>query len=256
MYFTISIQLQIVLAICLFYLYDAALLLKPEEGLLRRSSRRHRWLGLLASRGFELRQNWLLWPPIFLPHQPIYRLRWNAAQISLPGDAQAAQTLNDHASSFRAFTLPLYLLAALLFIALPVSLLVLHSELAQLISLALIYLCTASLSLLALRHARHGHSPKAVARSTALQILLCPPFALNVVRKLSLAHEVQTDLLQSAHALMDADQWGELSAQVEAVMQREMQEIAELPEYAEHVQKMQQGLELLKLLHAHPPGRH
>lgn len=244
MYFTISIQLQIVLAICLFYLYDAALLLKPEEGLLRRS--RHRWLGLLASRGFELRQQWLLWPPIFAPHQPIYRLRWNAAQIRLPGDADPAKALAGHASSFKAFTLPLYLLAALLFIALPLSLLLLHSELAQLICLGLIYLCTASLGLLALRHARQGHSSQAVARSIALQILLCPPFALNVVRKLSLAHEVQTDLLQSAHALMDKPQWNEFSAQVQAVMQREMQEISELPEYAEHVQKMQQGLNILK----------
>ena len=139
MYFTISPQLQIVLAICLFYLYDAALLLKHDEGLLH--PMRKGWRAQLASRGFELRQNWLLWPPIFAIHRPVYRLRWSDTQIQLPGNTACATALAAHARSFKAFALPLYLLASLLFVALPAALLVLHSELLQLIALALIYLC-------------------------------------------------------------------------------------------------------------------
>lgn len=248
MYFTITTQVQIVLIICLFYLYDAALLLKPEEGLLRKS--RRGWLAQLASQGFELRQNWLLWPSIFAIHQPVYRLHWNATQITLPGDARPATALATHASSFRIFTLPLYLLGALLFVALPVALLVLHSELAQLITLALIYLCTACISFLAWRHGKHDHSDnysdRATARSIAVQILLCPPFALNVVRKLSLAYDPQPDLLQTAHALMDTPQWSAFAQQVQSVMQREMHELADLPEYEQHLEQMQQALHALK----------
>jgi hypothetical protein len=244
LYFSISIQVQIVLAICLFYLYDAALLLKPEEGLLRPN--RQGWTGLLANRGFELRQNWLLWPPILLPHQPLYKLRWNTARIELPENTALATPLNAHAASFKVFALPLYLLAALLFAALPLSLLVLHSDLAQLVCLGLIYLCTAGIGLLTLRHGRQGHSPRALARSTALQILLCPPFALNVVRKLSLAHSAPGDLLQNALALMDQPQWQQLSEQVQSTMQREILEIAELPEYAEHLTQMQEALKNLQ----------
>ena len=240
--------MQIVLIICLFYLYDAALLLKPEEGLLRKS--RRGWLAQLASHGFELRQNWLLWPSIFAIHQPVYRLRWNATQITLPGDAAPATALATHANSFRAFILPLYLLGALLFIALPVSLLVLHSELAQLITLALIYLCTACISVLAWRHGKHDpgkHYPdRATTRSIAVQILLCPPFALNVVRKLSLAYGAQPDLLQTTHALMDTPQWSAFAQQVKSAMQREMHELADLPEYAQHLEQMQQALRALK----------
>ncbi|MEF9947614.1 MAG: hypothetical protein RR800_04595 [Comamonas sp.] len=241
MYFTVSIEVQIVLAICLFYGYDTALLLKPEEGLLRKS--RSGWLAQLASQGFELRQNWLLWPSIFAIHQPVYRLHWNATQITLPGDARPATALATHASSFRAFILPLYLLGVLLFVALPVSLLVLHSELAQLITLALIYLCTAWISVLAWNH---GKSDKATARSIAVQILLCPPFALNVVRKLSLAYGAQPDLLQTTHALMDTPQWSDFAQQVQSAMQREMHELADLPEYAQHLEQMQQALHTLK----------
>lgn len=240
--------MQIVLIICLFYLNDAALLLKPEEGLLRKS--RRGWLAQLASRGFELRQNWLLWPSIFAIHQPVYRLRWNATHITLPGDAMPAAALATHASSFRAFILPLYLLGALLFLALPVALLVLHSELAQLITLALIYLCTACISVLAWRHGKHDpgkHYPdRATTRSIAVQILLCPPFALNVVRKLSLAYGAQPDLLQTTHALMDTPQWSAFAQQVKSAMQREMHELADLPEYAQHLGQMQQALRALK----------
>ena len=244
MYFSISIQWQIVLAICLFYLYDAALLLKSDEGLLRRL--RNGWSGMLASQGFELRQQWLLWPPVFVLHQPLYRLRWNAAQITLPGDVQQAREQEAHAASFKAFALPLYLLAALLFVALPLSMLVLHSELAQLACLGLIYLCTAVLSLLTLRHGRQGHSPRSLARSTALQILLCPPFALNVVRKLSLAYASSADLLQTSYALMRPEQWQWLAGQTEHWMQREMQEIAELPEHAQYLAGMHRSLEVLQ----------
>ena len=127
--------------------------------------------------------------------------------------------------------------------ALPVALLVLHSELAQLITLALIYLCTACISVLAWHHDK---SDRATARSIAVQILLCPPFALNVVRKLSLAYGAQPDLLQTTHALMEMPQWSAFALQVQSVMQREMQELADLPEYEQHLEQMQQALHALK----------
>jgi len=244
LYFTISTQLQVVLAIVLFYLYDAALLLKPEEGLLR--PLRSGWRAQLASGGFELRQNRLLWLPVFALHRPVYRQRWSATRIHLPGDAKFSTAVEAHARSFKAFALPLYLLAALLFLGLPAALLVLHSELMQLTALALIYLSTVWLGWLALSHGRQGRCDLAFARSTAFQILLCPPFALNVVRKLSLSYEVQADLLQTAQALMSVSQWQGLAAQVQQLMQREMDEIAELPEYAPTLAQMQQARRVLE----------
>jgi len=241
-----------VLAICLFYLYDAALALQPEQGLLRAG--RGQWRVRLASEGFELRRNWLLWPPLWLPHQPLYKLHRNPAHITLPGDRAAALALAAHAASFKAFAPPLYLLAAALFAALPAALFVLHSEQALLVMLALIYLCTLWISLLTLRHGRLGHSERGLARSLALQIMLCPPFALNAVRKLSLAYKTQCDLLQSAEQLMEAQPWSELAQRVQAVMEQEMQEIAELPEYAQHHAQMQAALAALRASHRPAPA--
>ncbi|WP_370678594.1 hypothetical protein [Comamonas sp. GB3 AK4-5] len=233
-----------VLAIALFYLYDAALALQPEQGLLRRG--RKQWLARLATEGFELRRQRLLWPPLWLLHQPLYRLHWNPTRIVLPGEPAPALALATHAASFKGFALPLYLLAAALFIALPIALFALHSEAILLAMLALIYLCTLCIALLTLRHGRRGHSERRLARSTALQLMLCPPFALNAVRKLSLAHGVDGDLLQSAQQLMAPAQWSVFAGRVQAVMEQELQEIAELPEYAQHHAHMQTALETLK----------
>ena len=247
LYFTISIEVQIVLAICLFYLYDAALLLEANEGLLRRSA--SRWYMLLASNGFELRQRYLLWPSIFVLHQPVYRGAWSSTRIELGTNKVAKQDQQDlltHSASFKGFALPLYLLAASLFAGLPVAMFVLHSEVAQLIALACIYLCTFWVSFMTLRHGKRGHTPQALARSTALQMLLCPPFALNAVRKLSLAHRPAGDLLSVAYQLMDSEPWSELNLRIQTQMEREMQEIADLPEYTQQLAQMQAALQTLK----------
>lgn len=248
MYFTVSIEVQIVLAICLFYGYDAALALQPDQGLLRAG--RRRWHGLLALRGFELRSAWLLWPPLLLPHQPVYRLHWDATHMARAGDQTAVHRLAAHAQSFKGFALPIYLLAAWLLVLLPAALLLLHSQRLQLLALALIYLTTLWLSALAWRHGRRGHSDAKEARSIALQILLCPPFALNVVRKLSLAYadadgDAKPDLLLAAKQLMATAAWQRLAAQTHQAMARELQEIAELPELAARQQALEKSLLLL-----------
>lgn len=201
--------MQIVLAICILYLYDAALGLQADEGLLRRA--RKTWHAQLATQGFELRRAYLLWPPVLLPHQPVYRLGWNPAHIQLPGESQSVQELTRHAASFAPFVLPLYLLALLLFAALPVAFFVLHSETAQLVALVLIYLNTLWLALLCVRHGRQGHTETKTARSIAIQLLLCPPFALNTVRKLSLAYTPACDLPQVAQQLAGPDNWQALA---------------------------------------------
>jgi hypothetical protein len=222
-YFNMSAEMQIILAICIFYLYDAALGLQADEGLLRRA--RKSWHAQLATQGFELHRAYLLWPPVLLPHQPVYRLRWNPARIQLPAGPQAMQELARHAASFTPFALPLYLLALLLFAALPIAFFVLYSEAAQLVALALIYLNTLWLALLCMRHGRQGHTDAKTARSIAIQILLCPPFALNAVRKLSQAYAPACDLPQAAQQLVAHSHWQALAQAMHATIEEQMAEL-------------------------------
>jgi len=250
-YFTVSAEAQILLAICIFYLYDAAVGLQAGEGLLRRT-RSNSWRAQLATQGFELRRAYLLWPPVLQPHQPVYRLRWNPGHIRLPDESPAVQELARHAASFAPFVLPLYLLALLLFGALPASFFVLHSETAQLVALALIYLSTLWLALLCVRHGRLGHTEARTARSVAIQILLCPPFALNAVRKLSLACSPACDLPQAARQLAAPGDWQALAKAMHATIEEQIAELRD-SDHADDAQ--QQRLQAaLRQLEPHLPA--
>lgn len=210
------------LAICAFYVYDACVPLAADAGQLRRG--RSGWRGLLAMQGFEVRWAYLAWPALLLPHQPVYTLRWDPAHVHLSGNAQAVRHLQAHAASFTGFALPLYGLGAALFALLPTVLFIRPSETAQLGALALIYGFALWIALLARRHGQRGHTPRRTARSVAVQAILCPPFALNAVRKLSAAHSPPCDWLQAAHTLLEPGEWRDLAQRAQSVIEAGMDE--------------------------------
>lgn len=210
------------LAICAFYVYDACVPLAVGAGLLRRQGRAG-WQGLLATQGFEVRWAYLAWPPLLVLHQPVYLLRWQPTRIDLPGDTAAVQRLQAHAATFRRFAVPLYGLGATLFVLLPAALFIWPAEAAQLIITALVYGFAAWIALLAWRHGRAGHTPHATARAIAMQALLCPPFALNAVRKLSASYPACTDLLQAAHQLLTPPAWHAFAQHAQSVIKADIE---------------------------------
>jgi hypothetical protein len=52
--------------------------------------------------------------------------------------------------------------------------------------------------------------------------LLCPPFTINIVRKLSLARRLQANFVDSAFQLVDAAQWERVQAELIACMDAEI----------------------------------
>jgi len=221
-FISIGPEAQVMLAICAFYLYDACIPLSADAGLLRPA--RPGWRGLLAAQAFEVRWAYLAWPPLLLPHRPVYRLRWDPARVQLPGDTRAMQALKEHAGSFRGFALPLYGLGFTLFALLPAALFIWPSDAAQLSALALIYGFALWIALLTRRHGRRGHTPLRTARAVAVQAILCPPFALNAVRKLSAAHVPACDLLQAARHVLRRDDWRDFVQRAQAVVDSAMDE--------------------------------
>lgn len=210
------------LAICAFYLYDACVPLSADAGQLHPG--RSGWHGLLAGQAFEVRWAYLAWPALLQPHRPVYRLRWDPAQVQLPGNAEAVQALQAHAASFSGFAVPLYALGIVLFALLPAALFVWPSDAAQLAVLGLIYGFALWIAVLARRHARRGHTPRRTANSVAMQAVLCPPFALNAVRKLSLACSPSCDALAAAHRLMAPQAWHALAAHAQTVVDAQLED--------------------------------
>ena len=224
MYTAFTSEVQIVLAICAFYLYDACITARINEGLLIRG--RRRWLCRLGVQGFEARRAFLLWPSLFQPHRPVYRLSWQSTDFGLNRHSKSVDSMRANADTYRAFRIPIYLLAIALFVLLPASLLGKMSDVARLTAVVLVYLFTIVLSVqtwrYGKRHGGHGEALRKPARSLAIQILLCPPFALNVVRKLSLMQSFSCSLPEAAMRLLSTKDWQATAAALHAQINDEI----------------------------------
>ena len=165
------------------------------------------------------------------------------------------QALQAHASRLRRFTLPLVLLAISLWLLLPISLFVLRTEWAQLTAAALVYTCTWWLAVQCWR--AHGDSiAKAKARSIALHIMLCPPLALNVIKKLSLAYAPATtpSLPSAALALLDPADCATLARQWLIEVDEELEDLTDAPDASLRTNQLRAARQTLSTLAARFPA--
>jgi hypothetical protein len=186
------------------YLFDSALLLYADEGVLAAAGAGRWRLGfgsavLLLGRGLYL-------PQPLAPHRPLFRLRWSVprrAGAADPGDWTARRAL-------LAPLAPLVWGAALgLFVLLPLGLYTRLGDAALLGALGLTYASIlAAIAWLVHARRRAGLSWLRVAR-LAFESLVCPPLALNLVRKLSAEPHVAEDLVCAARRLLPPGAWPE-----------------------------------------------
>jgi hypothetical protein len=201
------------------YLYDAALLLHCNEGVLRPKGR-DAWAVGFGSARFQLRGKELYLPHPFLMHKPLFRLAWTMEGLDQAanqekgkaagkgaGKQDAAARWTAARGSYRGAAPMLWGIALALFVLLPLGLFSRLGEPMLLLALALTYLnLIALLAWLWFSRKRLGLAPRRVA-SMAFEALSCPPFALNLVRHLSLARAVDEDLARAARRLQRPADW-------------------------------------------------
>lgn len=194
-------ELALMAAAAGLYLCDSALLLYRDEGLLARAGR-GRWQVLFASDRFHLMGRGVFLPNPLLPHRPLFRLDWRFPSPASRVDDQWSA----RAALYRPLAPAVWGMAAGLFVLLPLGLFRL-GEPALLAALLVLYASIAAALVWTLIHrARLGVSARRCA-TLALESLLCPPFALNLVRKLSAAMSIRADLVQVARALQAPRDW-------------------------------------------------
>ncbi len=221
-----SAEAQLMALALAFYLWDSARLLHVNEAALQ-AGRAGRWRALFGARQVRLRGKELLLPNPLTPHRPLYLLSWTlpaAAPAGPAAQATAAPTTGASAApaapapAAKAMTgtvaweqdaaryrglQPFILLSGLsLFGLLPLSLFARLGDVAALASLGLMYLGIAGASVWLLRHRRALDLPPGRWRALLLEGLLCPPLALNLLRKLALAHSPQEDFTQAVRRLL------------------------------------------------------
>jgi hypothetical protein len=218
-------------AIGLLYLKDCLLFLAPDEAVLVRGWR-GRWRACFGRHDWRLRgrEPWLCNP--FKPHQPVLRLRWNAAAPAPTAPLARAEVAPELALLgpwVWAIWLTLFGLLPLAFYghlglrALLVGVVALYAFIVG--ALALVYRRRESLGL-----------DRAALGVLAFELLACAPYAANLVRRLALARRVDEDLTTAADRLLDADALARMRAHC---LTRMDDELDWLPEDSPRAQALQ-----------------
>lgn len=198
---SLQMEFLLVAGVVAFYLQDSMLLLHFDEVVLVRGSG-----GWSASVGADAqvggRHPFL--PNPLMPGRPVFRAGW------LTGGADAAAGYWDELGGFvdvlDGFGPGCRLVWLLLLVALPALLFAYPHPMALLALLGLVYATIAGLGLRLWRHRRAlGLDGRGVA-AMAFEVSCCPPYAINLVRRLSLRRGLHADAITAGRRLLDAEQ--------------------------------------------------
>ena len=193
--------LLMVLAIGL-YLYDSALLLHVNEGVIL-PKRGGGWLVRFGSSNVCLMGKELYLPSPFSPHRPAFRLLWDLP--SKPMEVQSAWEARREL--FKAVVPLVWAMAFALFVLLPLGLFSRLGDRMVLLAIVVLYLNIAgALSWLGMHRKQLGMSIRHFG-VLAFELLVCPPFAVNVIRRVSLEMPVDDDLMVVARQLQAPADW-------------------------------------------------
>ncbi len=184
------------------YLYDSAILLRSDEGVLM-SSLRGRWSIHFGSERLTLRGKEPFFPNPLLPHRPVFQLRW---QLEAAG-SQATPWTPPLFALYR-FLFPLiWVMAAALFVLIPAGLFSRLGNVAVAAGIVLFY-TTALLAIGYVWSKREalGLEPRQIG-ALAFETLTCPPFGLNMARHISRRAVIAEDLLSVARRQLSAADW-------------------------------------------------
>ncbi len=196
-----SFELLLVLGVIGFYLADSVILLFHNE-LVLQGTKKH-WRYSYRNAGFEVAGKYVVLPNPFLPFKALFKVRW---QISIDPDmAKATKTLEQISSMTQAM-LPLQLLAILLWI----QLIILTPVVVWFYGLGLLFLfllvwvyCTIIIALIIVFIKRqHFVLSKHAFLKLAFDVLVCVPFSINLLRKLTFRMSMPGDALLIAERLL------------------------------------------------------
>lgn len=171
------------------YLYDSVLLLASNEALLT-PGWQGRWRALFGADGFLVRRKEPCLPNPLLPHRPLFRFAWN-----MEGPTDSARRWSPPGQGYAILALPVWLMWLALFALIPLGLFSGWGHRAIAAGILLFYVnALLALGLVWLRRAAYGIDGRQFA-SLSVECLTCPPFAVNLIRRLSLALTPKEDFL-------------------------------------------------------------
>jgi hypothetical protein len=207
----------------LFYLYDSSVLLYSNEAILTRESAEH-WSASVGWTGFVFAGRVLCMLNPFTPHKPAFRLHWDFNSLVVD---TADRSWTDSAATLKGLT-PFTLAAGIgLFILLPLGLFTPMSVYADVAGMVLFYVATAWALYRVKRLGLFETAGRKRFAGFAFECLACPPFGVNMVRRLSLSQRVLEPLPLAGARLLEASSWDQLRSRCVARLDEAMRVIGE-----------------------------
>lgn len=189
-------EILLVIGMIGLYLYDSAMLLASNQALLC-AGWKGKWLALFGADNFLVLGKELFLPNPFLPHRPLYLFSWDDTGFLGPNQLWAAPR-ND----FLSLAPFIWSMMVALFVIIPLGLFSRLGNIGVAAGVIIFYVST----FIALAIVWHKRDKYAITGknfvSLAFECLTCPPFAVNLIRHLSLLVQPREDFLSVVGRLM------------------------------------------------------
>jgi hypothetical protein len=197
---TLSSEVLLMAALVGLYLFDSAQLLYTNEGLFSPSGKSG-WTLVLGSDNLRVSGKDIVLPNPLLMHRPLYKYSWSF-ESAVPDSDEIPPRMD-----FLPMLPMLWSMALALFVCMPLGFFTALGDRVLLLGVILFY-GNALLAMfwLTTNRKRFALSGKKLA-ALAFESLICPPFALNLVRHVSLSIPLKGDLVEIGHRLLGSDQW-------------------------------------------------
>jgi hypothetical protein len=196
----LSFELLLVMGVVGFYLFDSAMLLYTNELIF--SEINGKWFFSSPEAHAQILKKYLYLPNPLTPDKPIFRVFWS---VSEPNERQQdKETLQNFLLTLKPSRHMTYCLFLLLFIVLPVVVFVFGSGLELLLLIVAIYLTISAMLIQVYRQRKMLELTGKTIVKLAFDSLMCAPFALNLLRKITLHRSLTGDPIDFAHQTFDA----------------------------------------------------
>jgi hypothetical protein len=197
-----SAEVLLMLLAAGLYIYDSALMLYANEAVLMR--RGGRWTASFGSDRARLLNRELLFPDLLAPHRPAFRLSWR-----FEGDGANAASIawTRLADALRPPALLIWAMAAALFALLPAGL---FSRLGSPLVFAAVGVLYGSIAATLVWLYRKRNDLALEGRrfaALAFEALVCPPLALNLLRKVAATQVIDEPFPSAAQRLLTREDW-------------------------------------------------
>ena len=236
-----SYEVELLALAVIFYLYDSSALLFTNEAILTCDGA-GRWSAATGRAGFVFAGRSLCMLNPFTPHRPSFRLSWDFDGLdSVSNDLSwSART-----QEFKRLA-PMTLTAGFaLFVLLPLGMFTPLGAYAVVPAVLFLYGST----FLALFQLWRRRSLVALYGrrfwGLAFECVACPPFAVNLIRRITLAYRITEPVPLAAVRLLDADGWVRLNEHCISCLDEAMQLVAEHSDEQRSLEAQKQRLRAL-----------